>query len=163
MKPTCKTCQFGAKLSKNHHCDENNVIDLDPSKAWIRNIGVGSAKTPNRRFFCPNHSLVQSVPTPKAHTAQRRAIFKPNVAMTPIPPVLPATSTQNVLCSISTIPKNELPENEVLENLVSVDTAPKISLNRNETPLNDTARPSHTLNGKESDSDRKESDSDEND
>lgn len=162
MKPTCKTCQIGTKLSKNHHCDENNVIDLDPSKAWIRNIGVGSSKTPTRRFFCPNHSLVQDVPTPKSHTARRRAILKPNMPMTPVQSVLPATSRQLVLCSISTIPRNELPENEVPENLIPVDMAPKISPNRKETPLNDTARPSQTLNGKESDNDKKESDSDEN-
>lgn len=82
MMPNCKKCRSNAKLLKvDQEENKENAIDLDPSKAWIKNIGVGSAKKPSKRYLCPNHTLISNPAKPQRDSEWTKATLRPKSAM----------------------------------------------------------------------------------
>lgn len=82
MMPNCKKCRSNANLLKvDQEENKENAIDLDPSKAWIKNIGVGSAKKPSKRYLCPNHTLISIPAKPQRDSEWAKATLRPKSAM----------------------------------------------------------------------------------
>lgn len=151
--PKCLHIAINTELSYNDSFHENkeNVVNLEPSKAWIRNVGVGSAKKPLKRFLCPNHTLV--VPSPNTQTPRRKlkmplglesltpsrigAYLTPPDALTPVKPI--------ILCSPTTFPSNESNE---MENITKY---PNDSVDMDETPVNQNRTAIHGVDSNSDD------------